>query len=99
MKTASIIMTATLSLLATGTASAYEYMAASHSGTSHTVYLDPWIQILMPSHYDKLQTAATKVNANSSAMRFTLANDNEVFQDPNNGESEAGFTSDSVKLC
>ena len=101
MKSTTTIMTAnlSLSLLATGTASAYEYMAGSHSGTSHTLYLDPWVQILMPSHYDKLQAAATKVNANSSAMRFTLANDNEVFQDPNNGESEAGFTSDSGKLC
>jgi len=32
-------------------------------------------------------------------MRFTLANDNDVYQDPNNGESEAGFTSDASRLC
>ena len=101
MNTRHIIITAALGLgfLGTGTAAAYETMIGSHSGTSHTLYLDPWVQIFMPTHYDKLQTAASKVNANSSAMRFTLANDNDVFQDPNNGESEAGFTSDATKLC
>ncbi len=101
MKLTTITTMASLGLCLFGatTASAFEFTTGSHAGTSHTVYLDPWIQIIMPDHYDKLQLAATKVNANSSAMRFTLANDNDVIQALNNGESEAGLTSDAVKLC
>lgn len=80
------------------TADAYVMRSATHSGSTHTVYLNPWIQILMPSSYDRLQDAASKVNANASALRFTLANDNDIVQANNNGESEADII-DTATVC
>lgn len=80
-------------------AHAYNFSANKIAGNSHTVYLDPDVETTMPDHYERLQTAATKLDANASAMRFVLANDNDQSQSLNNNESEVGFTSDSVKLC
>lgn len=80
------------------TADAYVMRSATHSGSNHTVYLNPWIQVLMPTTYDRLQDAAAKVNANASALRFTLADDNDVVQTLRNGESEADIL-DTSTVC
>jgi hypothetical protein len=99
MHTKTLLAAAATSVLATTSAHAYEMTSASQPSNTLTVYLDPWVQILMPNHYDKLQTAAAKVNGNASAMRFYLASDDDVSRSLGNGESEAEFTSNAATIC
>ncbi len=80
-------------------ANAYQLNTNRLTGTSHTLNLDPDVQTTMPDEYAVLQNAANKLDANASNMRFVLVNDNDANQTLGNGESEAGFTRNTTKLC
>jgi CARDB protein len=88
-----------LAALSSTPALAYQMTTATIPGTSHTVYLNPSIPTLMPSHYARLQDAAMKVDANASAMRFVLALDDDAVQATNNGESEVDIISNTSTVC
>lgn len=78
---------------------AYEMTNAVHTGTTHTLYVNPDVSASMPDHFDVLEIAESKLNANASALRFSLVNDNDNFSTLGNGESEVDFTSNNTKLC
>jgi len=78
---------------------AFNMRTATLPTNSHTLYLNPWVQLLMPDHYAILQQAADIVDGNASQMRFTMANDDDTSISTGNGESEIDFTSDAVALC
>src|ERR1051325_7246364 len=80
-------------------AHAYQMTSATLPGASHTVYLNPAVPVVMPDHYTALQNAAMKLDANASAMRFTLAIDDDVTQATNNGESEVDFVVNGTATC
>ena len=81
-----------------GYAEAYNLNSA-RAGTTTTLNLYPWVQILLPNHYTALQNAAAKINANRSDMRFLLVNDNDLIVASNNGESEVTFATGAALLC
>lgn len=88
------------SLIAARPAHSYNVQAGgSLAGTSHTLFLNPDVVTALPDHFAALQTAATKVNGNASAMRFTLTADDDLVQSPNNGESEVDFVVKGASTC
>lgn len=96
MRKAFVIITL---LLLTSTASAFVMHPAKWPTNSHTMYLNPWVQIIMPDHYTILVQAAELVDENASAMRFVMANDDDLSITIGNNESEIDLTDDAVDLC
>jgi hypothetical protein len=92
-------ITAACALAAARPAHAYQMTTATVPGTSHTLYLNPAVPVTMPDHYTSLLNAAMKLDANASAMRFTLAVDDDIIQAPNNGESEVDFVVNGSSTC
>lgn len=92
--------TTTLLLLQTSqTANAYE-LGNPRSGNSTTLYASPDIALTLPDHFESLENAANKLNANPSTMRLTLATDNDYVVAGNNGESEVAMVpSGAAGLC
>jgi hypothetical protein len=88
-----------LALCASGSAHAYEMRPASHSGGTHTLYAQRVLSVLMPSHYAMLQNAESKVNANVSALRFSMSRDDDYSVGTSNGESEVWMTVGADTLC
>ena len=94
----SLPIIALLALTAT-TASAYEMRTSTWAGSTVTLEVNLLVPALMPDHYDILQSAEDKVDANASALRFALTVDDDATSDTDNGESELDFTDDSTLLC
>lgn len=69
------------------------------TGSTTTLKLYPWIQIILPGHYTALQNAAAKLNANRSNMRFSLINDDDLVVAGGNGESEVTLTTGGALPC
>ena len=82
-----------------GNADAFVVQANIQPAGTTTLLLNPWVEILLPGHFDALHSAAAKLNANPSSQRFSLINDNDVSFAVGNGESEVNFTNDPVLLC
>lgn len=80
-------------------ASAFQMRPESVPASTHTVYLNGWVQLFLPDEYDALMDAAELVDENASTQRFELVIDDDVFYAINNTESESGMTTDAALLC
>lgn len=93
-------LTALALLVATATtASAYEPLASEWDVSTVSLKLNLVDSTLLPDQTAVLETAESKINANSSALRFSMSVDDDVVSASDNGESEILFTDDSTSLC
>lgn len=86
-------------VMSSSSAFAFKMKAATLPTGSHTLYLDPSVQLSMPDHYAILQQAATIVDQNASTMRFAMANDDDTSIAVGNGESEIAIAADVLAQC
>lgn len=94
-----LLSLAAFAAASTSAAHAFQMRTQTWATNTVTVNVNPDVALSFPQYYSKLITAESKVNANASALRFDLVDDNDVISATGNGENELNFTSDPALLC